>query len=167
MGHLRPSNRVSGVIAPGGANAYGARPGIVPMTDLERHAEDYIEEAKSAVDSVTADELADEIEAGDVTVVDVREDRERWTDGAIPDSVHASRGGIEYSADPESDYHLDAFDPDRRYVCHCSGGSRGAMAAARLQEMGYDDVAYLEGGFRAWQQAGHEVEDVEPPDPFG
>lgn len=167
MGHLRPSNRVSGVIARGGENAYGGWPSIVAMGDLERHAEDYVEEATSAVDSVTAGELRDAIEDGDVTVVDVREDRERWAAGAIPGSVHASRGGIEYSADPESDYHLDAFDPDRRYVCHCSGGSRGAMAAARLQEMGYDDVAYLEGGFRAWQEADYEVEDVEPPEQFG
>ena len=166
MGHLRPSNRVSGVIVRGGENAYEARPSIVPMTDLERHAEDYVEEAKAAVDSVTAGELRDAIEDGDATVVDVREDRERWADGAIPESVHASRGGIEYSADPESDYHLDAFDPDRRYVCHCSGGSRGAMAAARLQEMGYDDVAYLEGGFRAWVEVDFEVEEIEPPEPF-
>ena len=136
------------------------------MVDLEKHAEDYIDEAKAAVGSVTAGELYEEIEDGDVTVVDVREDRERWTDGAIPASVHASRGGIEYSADPASDYHLDDFDPERRYVCHCTGGNRGALAAARLREMGYHDVAYLEGGFDAWRSAGHPVELVEPPEPF-
>ena len=137
------------------------------MVDLQKRAADFIDEAKAAVDAVTAKDLAEEIERGDVTVVDVREDRERWSDGAIPGSVHASRGGIEYSADPESDYYLDDFDPGRRYVCHCSGGSRGALAAARLREMGNRDVAYLEGGFAAWVDAGYGVEDVEPPDPFG
>ena len=108
------------------------------MADLEKHARDYIAEAKAAVESVTAGELRAEIEGGDVTVVDVREDRERWTDGAIPGSVHASRGGIEYSADPESDYHLDAFDPDRRYVCH---RSRSAEPARDQTEPGVDPVS--------------------------
>ena len=134
------------------------------MSDLERHAQDYVEEAKAAVESVTAGELARELERGGVTVVDVREDRERWGDGAIAGSVHASRGTIEYSADPESDYYVEGFDPAKRYVCHCGGGARGAMAAARLQEMGYRDVAYLEGGFAAWRDAGYEVEETGVPE---
>jgi len=73
-------------------------------------------------------------------------------------------GGIEYAADPESEYYVDAFDPDGRYVCHCSGGTRGALAAARLREMGYRDVAYLEDGFAAREAAGHAVESYEPRD---
>ncbi|HKJ60018.1 MAG TPA: rhodanese-like domain-containing protein [Halobacteriales archaeon] len=119
-----------------------------------KHVAEYIAGAEASVDSVTAAPLAADVEAGDVVVVDVREDRERWSQGTIPGTVHASRGGIEYAADPESEYYVDAFDPDGRYVCHCSGGTRGALAAARLREMGYRDVAYLEDGFAAWEAAG-------------
>jgi len=53
---------------------------------------------------------------------------------------------------------------DRRYVCRCSSWTRGALAAARLREMGNRDVAYLEDGFEAWEAAGYEVEDEGPPD---
>ena len=134
------------------------------MADLEMHAADFVDEAEASVESVTPADLSAALEAGDVVVVDVREDRERWSQGTIPGSVHASRGGIEYSADPESEHYVDAFDPDRRYVCHCSGGTRGALAAARLREMGYLDVAYLADGFEAWEAAGYEVEYEEPPD---
>ena len=140
---------------------------MAAMADLEKHVADFIAVAQTSVESVTPAGLAGELEAGDVVVVDVREDRERWSQGAIPGSVHASRGGIEYSADPEAEYYVDAFDPARRYVCHCSGGTRGALAAARLREMGYRDVAYLAGGFDAWEEAGYTVASAEPPDSFG
>ena len=135
------------------------------MADPEKYVADFVDGAEASVESQTPSDLATALEAGDVVVVDVREDRERRSHGTIPGSVHASRVDVEYSADQESECYLEAFDPGRRYVCHCSGGTRGALAAARLREMGYRDVAYHEDGFEAWEASGYEVEHEEPPDP--
>jgi len=130
------------------------------MTALEKHVRQYVEAAKSAVPSITAPELAGEIERGEVTVVDVGRADERHDHGAIPESIWVPRGDVEYAADPESQYYDPAFDLGDHYVCYCSGGGRGALAAARLAEMGYPDVAYLGDGFAGWVEAGYEVEKV-------
>ena len=35
-------------------------------------------------------------------------------------------------------------------ILYCAAGSRSALAARSLQELGYREVAHLEGGFAAW-----------------
>jgi rhodanese-related sulfurtransferase len=55
-------------------------------------------------------------------------------------------------------YHRAEFDPNRRVILHCAAGGRSALAADTLQQMGYSDVAHLDGGFTAWKQAGQPVE---------
>ena len=61
---------------------------------------------------------------------------------------------FEFRADPTSSYHQAPLDPSRRVVLHCAAGGRSALAAATLQDMGYGNVAHLEGGFTAWKDAG-------------
>ena len=41
---------------------------------------------------------------------------------------------------------------------HCASGGRSALAAATLKDMGYSDVAHLDGGFKAWTDAGRPVD---------
>ena len=88
----------------------------------------------------------------DTVIVDVRDAFERETDGTIPGSVHAPRGMLEFHADPECPAHLEALDPARRLVLFCGTGGRSALAAKTLQEMGFEDVASLAGGFDAWRK---------------
>jgi rhodanese-related sulfurtransferase len=47
-------------------------------------------------------------------------------------------------------------------ILHCAGGGRSALAADTLQQMGYGNVAHLEGGFTAWKAAGQPVETETP-----
>jgi rhodanese-related sulfurtransferase len=65
---------------------------------------------------------------------------------------------LEFYADPTSPYHRAEFEPARRLILHCAAGGRSALAADTLQQMGYTDVAHLDGGFTAWKQAGRPVE---------
>lgn len=130
------------------------------MADVRKHVREFVEAAEATVEGMTAAELAEAIDRGRVSVIDVRRGEERREHGAIPGAAPVPRGGIEFAADPESEYYDPVFDAEGRFVCHCSGGSRGALAAATLHEMGYPDVAYLEGGFTAWADAGYEVEAV-------
>jgi len=86
----------------------------------------------------------------------VRDAYERETEGAIPGSVHASRGMLEFYADPESPAYMSAFDPEERYILYCGTGGRSALAAKTLKDMGYGEVASLVGGFAAWKASKHE-----------
>jgi rhodanese-related sulfurtransferase len=122
------------------------------------------EEADAEVETVTVEDLDAERDDPDTVVLDVRDIREVWIEGSIPDAQHAPRGMLEFWADPGTEYYKDFFRPENRYVCYCNAGGRSAMAADRLREMGYPDVAHLEGGFTAWQEADVETVDVPQKD---
>jgi rhodanese-related sulfurtransferase len=116
--------------------------------------------ADARVVAVTVAELRAEREQGAPLVVDVRDVRERWRDGAIPESRHVPRGMLEFWSDPDCEYHKDFMQPDRRVILYCNLGQRSALAADALQQLGYADVAHLAGGFDGWVAAGGEVEEV-------
>ena len=65
---------------------------------------------------------------------------------------------LEFWADPTTPYHRQEFDPNKRVILHCASGGRSALAAATLQEMGYTDVAHVDGGITAWKEAGLPTE---------
>lgn len=121
-------------------------------------ASQLVQDAKSAIENLTPDQVAAEVAAGRALLVDVRDAPERSANGAIPGAIHASRGMLEFHADPSSPYHKPEFDPGKRVILHCASGGRSALAAQTLKAMGYADVAHLDGGFKAWQAAGKPVE---------
>lgn len=121
-------------------------------------ASQLVQDAKSGIENLTPDQVAAEVAAGRALLVDVRDAPERSANGAIPGAVHASRGMLEFHADPSSPYHKPEFDPGKRVILHCASGGRSALAAQTLKAMGYADVAHLDGGFKAWQAAGKPVE---------
>ncbi len=121
-------------------------------------ASQLVQDAKSAVENLTPDQVAVEVATGRALLVDVRDAPERSANGTIPGAVHASRGMLEFHADPSSPYHKPEFDPGKRVILHCASGGRSALAAQTLKSMGYTDVAHLDGGFKAWQAAGKPVE---------
>lgn len=112
-----------------------------------------VQEAKQRVENLTVEQVAAELEQENVVVVDIREPNE-VAQGAISGAVSAPRGMLEFYADPTSPYHRDEFDPNRRIILHCAAGGRSALAADMLQQMGYTNVAHLDGGFNAWVAAG-------------
>lgn len=131
--------------------------------ELERHAWDMVEAAERGVETLSVEAVRDLLEE-DVVLLDIRDVRELWIEGTIPGSRHAPRGMLEFWADPETEYYRDYFSPERRYVLFCNEAGRSALAAARMEEMGFRDVAHMAGGFTAWQEAGYPVEEVEQRD---
>ena len=123
-------------------------------------AADMVAEAKKRVENLTVDETARELERGDALLVDIREPAERVENGSIAEAVEAPRGMLEFWADPTSAYHRDEFDPGRRIILHCASGGRSALAAATLQDLGYERVAHMDGGFKAWKEAGRPVREA-------
>ncbi|CAN5717212.1 rhodanese-like domain-containing protein [soil metagenome] len=126
----------------------------MPVTTTQR-----IREAKEQVQNLSPEQVASELENG-ALLVDVREAEERYQNGVIPGSVHMPRGMLEFYADPELPYHREELQQDRRIILHCAGGGRSALGAALLQEMGYTNVAHLDGGLSGWRDAGQPVANI-------
>lgn len=100
---------------------------------------------------------------GDVQFVDLRDVRELQREGKIPGAFHCPRGMMEFWIDPASPYHKPEFAADRTFVFYCASGWRSALAAEAAQDMGLKPVAHIDGGFKAWREAGGAVEP--PPAP--
>jgi len=116
-----------------------------------------VAEAKARIENLSPAAVAAELEDGDVLLVDIRE-ADEWRQGSIPGAIHTSRGMLEFSADPTSAYYRPAFDPAGRIILFCASGGRSALAADMLQVLGYDRIAHLDGGLKAWREAGLSVE---------
>lgn len=130
----------------------------VPRTTLT----EMVDAAKARIEELSVEQLQAEMAAGDVTVIDIRDVRERWERGAIPGAKSMPRGMLEFWFAPESPYYRGGLEFGHRYVLHCAGGQRSALAAAVLQDLGYTNVAHLEVGFNGWKEAGGAVEEVHP-----
>jgi molybdopterin/thiamine biosynthesis adenylyltransferase/rhodanese-related sulfurtransferase len=99
------------------------------------------------VDARGAQELLDGAAGRETVLVDVREEDE-WREGHIPGAVHVPRGHLESR--------IEAVAPDRAapVLLYCAAGNRSAFAAKTLEELGYENVASLAGGFTDWKRNG-------------
>jgi rhodanese-related sulfurtransferase len=84
-------------------------------------------------------------------LIDVREDSE-WAAGHAEGAIHLGKGII------ERDIESKVPDKSTTMVLYCGGGFRSALAADALQKMGYTNAISLDGGWRAWNEAGLPVE---------
>jgi rhodanese-related sulfurtransferase len=109
-----------------------------------------VNDAKSHIKRVDIAEYQKMPRDGHV-LIDVREDRE-WADGHAAGAIHLSKGVI------ERDIESEIPDKSTTMVLYCGGGYRSALTAAELQKMGYTSAISLDGGWRAWNQAGLPVE---------
>ena len=96
---------------------------------------------------------ADQIMRNDpnALLIDVREDSE-WEAGRVKGAVHIGKGVI------ERDIEKLVPEKDRQLLLYCGGGFRSALAADALQQMGYTNVISVDGGFKAYKDAGKEME---------
>ena len=132
------------------------------MVELDKTAADLVEEVEAEIEHVGVDDVDTERDASETVLVDIRDVRELWREGTIPGARHVPRGMLEFWADPESKYYKEYLSPDKRIILFCNTDSRSTLAAKSLQELGYPDVAHLDGGFTAWSESGKAVDEVEP-----
>lgn len=118
-----------------------------------------VRDAKQRVENLSVEQAANEVDGG-ALLVDLRESEERREHGAIPGAVHMPRGMLEFYADSTLPYHRPELAPDRRIILHCASGGRSALAADLLTDMGYTNVAHMDGGITAWKAAGRPVEQA-------
>ena len=116
-------------------------------------AAELIAAARAQVEIVPATTAAEQVTTGEAILLDVRE-AEEWQHGHIDGSVAAPRGLVEFFADPTSPRHNKALDPSSRVIVVCASGARASLAAVTLHDMGYENVAVLDGGLKGWIAAG-------------
>ena len=124
-------------------------------------------EANAAIKTLTLDQAQALLGRDDVVFVDLRDPRELARDGRIPGAFHCPRGMLEFWIDPASPYAKPIFQEDKKFIFHCAGGMRSALAAKTAQDMGLKPVAHMGGGFAAWRDAGGPIEKFEPKKPKG
>ena len=118
-------------------------------------------EAERDIETMTVDQVMAVKDDPDVQLVDIRDIRELWRDGAIPGATHAPRGMLEFWVDPDSPYYREEFGSGKKFIFFCAGGLRSALATQAVHAMGLAPVAHMAGGFGAWVKAGGAVEAKE------
>ena len=111
-----------------------------------------VNEAKKSARECTPQDVQARRDRGDaLQLIDVREESE-WAKGHAAGALHLGKGVI------ERDIEKQIPDLDAELVLYCGGGSRSALAAAALQQMGYRNVVSMAGGFKDWKAAGLPIE---------
>lgn len=122
---------------------------------------DFVQAAKRVIREITPEEARRILDAPDREgwfFVDVREPGE-FAAGHIPEARLSPRGFLEVRADlehPKRDPWL--ADRSRPLVLYCGGGHRSALAAAVLQEMGFECVVSMAEGWSGWTSRGFPIE---------
>jgi rhodanese-related sulfurtransferase len=133
----------------------------MPQT-IHRGIKALVDEANAEIETLTASEAIAAAQSGEVIIVDIRDPREIEREGRIPGAFACTRGMLEFWIDPASPYAKPVFQVDKKFIFHCAGGLRSALAAKTAQDMGLKPVAHIGGGFSAWRDAGGPVEQWEP-----
>ena len=122
-------------------------------------ANDLVKEAKLKIEVLSPQQVNDELSTGNATLIDIRESEEIKQNGRISGSIHAPRGMLEFYADSTLPYHKPEFDKSKRIILHCASGGRSALATATLKQMGFENIAHLDGGIKAWKESGKHTVD--------
>ena len=117
-----------------------------------------VEEALKNIETINPEKVKVLQENKEVTLIDVRDIRELWKEGTIENSIHIPRGMLEFWLDPESSYFkANKMDNIKKMVLFCALGWRSALATKMLVEMGFKNVAHVEGGFDAMKKSGFKI----------
>ncbi|HEU4974562.1 MAG TPA: molybdopterin-synthase adenylyltransferase MoeB [Baekduia sp.] len=113
---------------------------------------EFIKQVKSQIDEIDPSAVSEVAGADGVVIVDVRETDE-WDAGHLPGAKHVARGHLESR--------IEGAAPDRsqRVILYCASGNRSALAAKTLRDdLGYQHVESMTGGYTLWKDRGYAVE---------
>jgi molybdopterin/thiamine biosynthesis adenylyltransferase/rhodanese-related sulfurtransferase len=110
-----------------------------------------LRQIKSRIDEVDPTEVRDRLAHG-ARVIDVRE-AEEWAGGHIPGAVHVPKSMLESR--------IEGVSADRSVpvILYCASGNRSAWAARTLlDDLGYEHVESMTGGYTLWKDRGYDIE---------
>ncbi|MDA8559512.1 rhodanese-like domain-containing protein [Candidatus Pelagibacter bacterium] len=123
-----------------------------------KSAQQLVQEAYTEVKTINTTEALTLVKENKCNLIDIRDVRELEKEGRVENSVHIPRGMLEFWIDPNSQYFKEGkLDLDKEMVLFCAAGSRSALAAKALQDMGFEKVSHVEGGFGAIKQSDFKI----------
>jgi rhodanese-related sulfurtransferase len=121
-----------------------------------------VDEAQKNIETLAPSKVRVLHEKKEITLIDVRDIRELWKEGTVENSMHIPRGMIEFWLDPESSYYKEKKIKDiKKMVLFCALGWRSALATKSLADMGFKNIAHVNGGFDALKKTGIKIIEKE------
>ena len=125
---------------------------------IKRTVEQMVADANKEVEEISINDAKALVGREDVLFIDIRDIRELAKTGRVSGARHVPRGMLEMWIDPDTPYHREFFAEDKKFIFYCAGAWRSALAAKTAQDMGLMPVAHLEGGIKAWIEAGGPID---------
>ena len=123
-----------------------------------KSSQNLVEEALKSVETLNPGEVKKLAENYEITLIDVRDIREIWKEGTVENSKHIPRGMLEFWLDPESTYfQANKLKEVKKMVLFCALGLRSALSTKSLMDMGFKNVAHVNGGFDALKKSGLKI----------
>jgi rhodanese-related sulfurtransferase len=120
-----------------------------------------VADATAAVPAVKVEDVQRRMrDDPNILVIDVRDSADA-REASIPGAINIGYGNLLFVADnevPEAWRDARLQDRSRPIITHCVVGPLGAIAAKTLQDMGFTNVSYMEGGIEGWKAAGFPTE---------
>jgi len=123
-----------------------------------KSSQSLVENALKSIETLSSSEVKKLAENNEITLIDVRDIREIWKEGTIENSKHIPRGMLEFWLDPKSTYYqANKMKNVKKMVLFCALGLRSALATKSLADMGFENVAHVDGGFEALKKSGLKI----------
>ena len=117
-----------------------------------------VSEALDQIKTISTDEAHKMVSENQCNLIDIRDIRELDKEGRVENSNHIPRGMLEYWLDPDSAYFKEGkLDLNKEIVLFCAGGLRSALAAKSLNDMGFEKVSHIDGGFAAIKKSKFKI----------
>ena len=117
-----------------------------------------VDEALKSIETLNSTEVKKLAESDEITLIDVRDIREIWKEGTIENAKHIPRGMLEFWLDPGSTYYqANKINDVKKMVLFCALGLRSALATKSLMDMGFKNIAHVDGGFDALKKSGLKI----------
>ena len=123
-----------------------------------KSSQSLVQEALKKIKTIGVDEAFELSNSNKCNLIDIRDIRELEKEGRIENSQHIPRGMLEFWLDPQSSYYQEKKIGDmKNIVLYCALGFRSALATKALKEMGFQNVANVDGGFESLKNIGLPV----------
>ena len=114
--------------------------------------------ALKTVNTISPEEALKLANENKCNLIDIRDEIELKKLGRIENSLHISRGLLEFSIHPDSPFvQNNQLDLNKELVLFCAAGGRSALAAKTLKEMGFKNVSHVDGGFGLMKEKGFKI----------
>ena len=127
-----------------------------------KSSQELVQEALKDIKTISPEEAFNLKKDDNCNLIDIRDVRELQKEGTVESAQHIPRGMLEFWLDPQSSYFkANKIENIKKMVLFCALGLRSALATKSLVDMGFKNVAHVDGGFDALKKSGLKVIEKE------